>query len=250
MVAPALRGIPDCGFVRRPQDWLYASTVQAARRRDEGAPIEAAPATPAPDLVFALRHGGSVLALGRAWPELTGMELNALRAIPWPDLVHPDDIALLRLWSDAVLAGGVAAPARLRIRTSDGSYRFIEVDAVSDADGQLIVGAARPLPAGHDETAGVLRVGDLELDTRARTVTASGHALELTVSEFELLKLLTSQRGTALRTDDIAREIWGYESSGSANFLQAHVSRLRRKFQAASVDDPVATVRGVGYIVR
>ena len=72
----------------------------------------------------------------------------------------------------------------------------------------------------------------------------------LTVSEFELLKLLVSRRGTVLATDDIAREIWGYQSAGSANFLQAHVSRLRRKLREAGAEDPISTVRGVGYIVH
>jgi DNA-binding response OmpR family regulator len=44
--------------------------------------------------------------------------------------------------------------------------------------------------------------------------------------------------------------IWGYETFGSRNFVEAHVSRLRAKLKAAGAGNVVSTVRGVGYIVR
>ena len=139
---------------------------------------------------------------------------------------------------------------RARVRTRDGSYRFLEFAAICASDGDLLFYWARVLATDYHEGEGTLEVGKLTLDPRARTVTAAGRSLALTVSEFELLKLLITERGTVLRTDDIARAIWGYQSAGSANFLQAHVSRLRRKLKQDGVEDPTMTVRGVGYIVR
>ena len=207
-------------------------------------------ATTSTELLIAKQCRGPIVALSEAWAEITGVEIGVLLKTPWQKLVHPDDVAMLQRWVEELRSQGPLAPVRARIRTRDGSYRFIAVEAISDEAGDLLIGTARALAAGPQQGDGILQIGEIVLDTRARTVTASGHVLRLTVSEFELLKLLVSRRGTVLATDDIAREIWGYQSAGSANFLQAHVSRLRRKLREAGAKDPISTVRGVGYIVH
>ncbi len=208
--------------------------------------------TGATELLFALQEEGSVIALSEGWAELMGVELDVLRKTPWQEFVHPEDVSMVRQWIDDVLSKRPTAAARARVRTSDGNYRFFEVAALCAhaPEGDLFFGSARRLTVDSDEAAGTLEVGEIVLDSRARTVSAAGQPLELTVSEFELLQLLIGQRGTVLHTDEIAREIWGYQSAGSANFLQAHVSRLRRKLRDANVENPITTVRGVGYVVR
>ena len=192
-------------------------------------------ATASPELLFATQYRGPVIALSDGWSEVIGIEMNDLVQTPWPELVHPGDVTMLGRWRDDVMWGHSTVPARARIRTRDGGYRFFELAAIAALEGELIVGSAHALAANLEDADGILEVGELALDTRGRTVTAAGRPLGLTVSEFELLKLLISQRGTVLRTDDIARTIWGYQSAGSANFLQAHVSRLRRKLKQGAV---------------
>jgi DNA-binding response OmpR family regulator len=44
--------------------------------------------------------------------------------------------------------------------------------------------------------------------------------------------------------------IWGYETFGQRNFVEAHVSRLRSKLAEVGAADVVSTVRGVGYVIR
>jgi hypothetical protein len=203
-------------------------------------------------LLFAKRYRGEMLTLGEDWAKVLAIDLQELRRTPWYELIHPDDVEMLRKWREDVRQGRATAPSRFRVRAGDGRYLFMEVDALSVSDADLIVGSARRLDdeAAEPDDSGVLVIGDIEIDMRARLVRAQDDLLHLTVSEFELLKLLVRERGRVFSADEIAREIWGYASAGSKNFLQAHVSRLRRKLAAAGASNPVTTVRGIGYVVR
>lgn len=91
--------------------------------------------------------------------------------------------------------------------------------------------------------------GDLVLSLRARDVRVRGVAVPLTTRELELLRLLLEHRRDVLSADDIARSVWGYETFGSRNFVESHISRLRSKLGRVGAHDVVTTVRGVGYIV-
>jgi len=53
-----------------------------------------------------------------------------------------------------------------------------------------------------------------------------------------------------LPTNTISAQIWGYETFGSRNFVEAHISRLRAKLNEAGAGEVITTVRGVGYVIR
>ena len=89
----------------------------------------------------------------------------------------------------------------------------------------------------------VLRCGDLEINTTARTVLRAGVPVELTYKEFELLRLLAVHRGAVLSRDEILRTVWDYDFTGETRTVDMHVKALRQKLG----DDVIATVRGVGY---
>lgn len=72
----------------------------------------------------------------------------------------------------------------------------------------------------------------------------------VTPKEFDLLRLLLERRGEVLTTDAISQTVWGYETMGSRNFVEAHISRLRSKLGAAGACGVIETVRGVGYVIR
>lgn len=205
-----------------------------------------------PQMLFAKRYRGEVLSLSQDWADLVGIELETLIRSPWHTIFHPDDAPVVRRWREELRSTGAAAPCRARVRTKDGRYVFLEMHGLSALQGDLIIGSARVLDDEIAETPmpPQLVIGDLEIDTRSRQVRIGDDLLHVTVSEFELLRLLVEDRGRVFSADEIAREIWGYESAGSKNFLQAHVSRLRRKLAGAGVSNPVSTVRGVGYVVR
>jgi DNA-binding response OmpR family regulator len=89
--------------------------------------------------------------------------------------------------------------------------------------------------------------GDLELDRRARRVRRQGRELGLTVREFDLLSWFLAHPGSAVRREDLMRDVWGWEY-GDASTVTVHVSRLREKIEPVPSDPQrLVTVFGVGY---
>ena len=87
------------------------------------------------------------------------------------------------------------------------------------------------------------------LDARKMTIVfANGQEVLLSAREYELLKLLTDQRGEVLRRDDILNRIWGLTFYGNTRTLDQHIALLRRKLGPCA--DCIETVRNVGYRLR
>ena len=99
------------------------------------------------------------------------------------------------------------------------------------------------------ETAGtVLEAGDVRMNLETHTAERAGEPLDLTVKEFELLRVLLERAGKLVRRDQLVHEVWDPAWFGSTKTLDVHVSALRKKLG----DDPAApryihTVRGVGF---
>ena len=93
----------------------------------------------------------------------------------------------------------------------------------------------------------VLTDGDLVIDTRARTVTRGGDALQLTAREFDLLRHLVATAGTVWSRTELMNDVWGWEY-GDESTVTVHVRRLREKVEAEpSKPRRLVTVWGVGY---
>ncbi len=98
------------------------------------------------------------------------------------------------------------------------------------------------------ETGSVLESGDVRLDLDTHIAMRDGVPLDLTVKEFELLRVLLERSGKVVRRDEIVHEVWDPAWFGSTKTLDVHVSALRKKLG----DDPadpryIHTVRGVGF---
>jgi DNA-binding response OmpR family regulator len=93
----------------------------------------------------------------------------------------------------------------------------------------------------------VVRVGDLEVDERARRARLGGRELELTPKEFDLLAALARDPGAAVSRRRLLDEVWQTSWYGSTKTIDVHVAALRRK-----LGDPawIETVRGVGFRLR
>ena len=89
-----------------------------------------------------------------------------------------------------------------------------------------------------------LRLGDLVLDAERRSVTADGQALELTLREFELLRLFMTHPGKAWSREALYRALWGEDMTDSRT-LDVHIRSLRAKLGPRG--SMVQTVRGLGY---
>lgn len=91
---------------------------------------------------------------------------------------------------------------------------------------------------------------DLALDTATREVSRGGEPIELSRTEFALLELLMDNPRRVLSSDEIYREVWGYDAALASNSLQVYVGYLRRKTEPNDEPRLIHTVRGVGYVLR
>ncbi|HEY7002767.1 MAG TPA: response regulator transcription factor [Gaiellaceae bacterium] len=99
-----------------------------------------------------------------------------------------------------------------------------------------------------DEAGGMLESGDVVMNLDTRSVTRDGEGIELTVKEFELLRILLERAGKLVKRDDLVSEVWDPNWFGSTKTLDVHVSSLRRKLgDEASAPRYIHTVRGVGF---
>jgi len=91
-------------------------------------------------------------------------------------------------------------------------------------------------------------VGALELDVRARRVTAEGESIRLTGTEFELLRCLAESPGEVVSKDDLSRHALGRRYMPYDRSIDTHISNVRRKLADAGVSSPsIQSQRGVGY---
>jgi DNA-binding response OmpR family regulator len=91
-------------------------------------------------------------------------------------------------------------------------------------------------------------VGDLAIDYQRRRATMSGAAVDLTATEYELLRLLSLQAGTVVTHQTLLRRVWARHERPKANLVRIFVRNLRRKLgDSASRPIYIVNERGVGY---
>lgn len=90
-----------------------------------------------------------------------------------------------------------------------------------------------------------LTVGRLVLNEELHAVTLGGEALELTATEFKLLKLLMERKGRVQTRENLLVNVWNYDTDTETRTVDTHIRRLREKLGAEA--GLVETVRGVGY---
>ena len=100
---------------------------------------------------------------------------------------------------------------------------------------------------GHGDAE--LAVGDLTMDEDAREVRRAGTLIELTATEFELLRFLMRNPRRVLSKAQILDRVWNYDFGGQAHVVELYISYLRKKIDAGG-EPLIHTVRGVGYVLK
>lgn len=98
-------------------------------------------------------------------------------------------------------------------------------------------------------TSPALRVADLELDPDRHEVRRAGTLIELTPTEFNLLRLFMQNPERVLTKQVILDRVWDYAFTGDAAIVESYMSYLRRKVDSAG-PRLLHTVRGVGYVLK
>jgi two-component system OmpR family response regulator len=94
-----------------------------------------------------------------------------------------------------------------------------------------------------------LAVSDLTMDEDAREVRRGGDLIELTATEFELLRFLMRNPRRVLSKAQILDRVWNYDFGGQAHVVELYISYLRKKIDADR-EPLIHTVRGVGYVLK
>ena len=104
----------------------------------------------------------------------------------------------------------------------------------------------RRIPAAEEKE--MLVIGDLSIHLPSLSVTLSGHKLNLTRREVELLYTLAAAPGRVFTRDNLLTIVWGYEFAGNYRAVDSHIKRLRAKLDAYPHEAfTIATVWGAGY---
>lgn len=94
-----------------------------------------------------------------------------------------------------------------------------------------------------------IRVGDLDVDTRAQQATRGGELLPLTTKEYALLEFLARNAGRVAGRAEISEHVWDQNFDPFSNTLEVTVARLRRKLEPAGTAPLIHTRRGAGYVL-
>ena len=95
----------------------------------------------------------------------------------------------------------------------------------------------------------VLRYADLEMDEDAHEVRRGGRRIDLSPTEFNLLRYLLTNAGKVVSKAQILDRVWNYDFGGDGRIVESYVYYLRRKID--TVEPPlIHTIRGVGYALR
>lgn len=94
-----------------------------------------------------------------------------------------------------------------------------------------------------------LRVGSLEMDLLARSVSRDGRVIELQQQEFKLLEYLMGHAGRVVTRTMLLEQVWGLNFDPGTNVVESHMSRLRSKVDRGFAVELIRTIRGSGYVL-
>jgi two-component system alkaline phosphatase synthesis response regulator PhoP len=218
-------------------------------------------------LILVVDDEPKIVRLARDYLEKNGF--RAVTAADGPSALamarreHPDLIVL------DLLLPGMDGREVCRILRRESDVPIIMLTALSEESDQIVgleIGAddyivkpfsPRALVArvrallrraqGDVQAPAVIRVGELEIDTKRYTVTFKGESLHLTPSEFDLLALLARHPGQTLTRQQLMDDLYGGAASSVDRSVDSHIKNLRRKLESASNARFIETVYGVGY---
>jgi len=96
----------------------------------------------------------------------------------------------------------------------------------------------------------VLRIRDLEVDTRGRRVQRAGRVIELTAREYALLEYLARRAGQVVSRTEIWENLYDFHAHAESNVVDVYIGYLRRKLHRDGQPPLIRTRRGLGYVVE
>jgi len=98
------------------------------------------------------------------------------------------------------------------------------------------------------KTKELIKVGDIEIYSQNMEVLVNKKNVHLSLTEFNILKLLAINKNIVVSKEKILEEIWGYYDEENNNLVEVYINYLRKKLKDSTQN--IETVRGVGYVIR
>lgn len=95
----------------------------------------------------------------------------------------------------------------------------------------------------------LLQVRDITINEQAYVASVAGEKLDLTKTEYDLLKYLVEEKNRVCTRDQILQRVWGFDTDVETNVVDVYIRHLRAKLPTAE-QSYIETVRGVGYVMR
>lgn len=160
-----------------------------------------------------------------------------------------DDLAGARMMARLFQSAGSTVPVLLVLRENGLAAVAADwglADIVLDTAGPAEVDARIRLLAASSAADGLISSGGIVIDDAAYSVLLEGEPLDLTYTEFELLKYLVQHPGRVFSREHLLADVWGYDYYGGTRTVDVHVRRLRAKL-GTEHEALIGTVRNVGY---
>jgi two-component system OmpR family response regulator len=197
-----------------------------------------------------VRHGHRVQVAGTGEEAIEQATLNPFDAITL-DRLLPDLDGLTVV--ETLRRSGIRTPVLMLSALSDVDQRIAGLRAGGDdylvkpfVPDEMAVRIEVLLRRSQAEQDAVLRVGSLEIDLIRREVTHAGHPVRLLHMEYRLLEFLARHAGRTVNRRTIFEQVWNYHFDPSANLINVHIARLRKKLDVAGGPSPISTVKGEG----
>ena len=102
--------------------------------------------------------------------------------------------------------------------------------------------------SGVKTESNLVNFGDVSVNLQTREVRKEGNLVDLTLKEFEILKILIKNKGSIITREVLLDRIWGYEYIGETRTVDVHIRHLRQKIEKDDKNPMfIQTIRGVGY---
>ncbi len=188
---------------------------------------------------------GALAAAAALRPDLILLDLGL------PDLDGVEVIERIREWSPVpiiVLSVREREDDKVKALDAGADDYLTKPFGVGELLARIRVALRRSLKETPEP---VYRIDELEVDLGRRRVTVAGQELQLTPTEYDLLRLLVAHAGKVLTHSQILRQIWGIAYMEQPHVLRVNISNLRHKIEA----DPsrpryILTEPGVGYRLK
>ena len=116
--------------------------------------------------------------------------------------------------------------------------------------GELMARAKALIRRGKGQSAAVLKVGDLEINTSDLSVKRKGKLVTLTAMEYRVLEYLAHRPGAVVPKTELLEHLYDFNWERFSNVIEVYVSGLRRKLEDSGDSKLIHTLRGQGYMLR